>query len=101
MGPTWGQQDPSGPHVGHVNLAIWEFYYNIAYNMAVANIEHDWCFWLTKDIHSFLLWASCGMSIVIIFKKTDFAVMRDCTVILMKTYPLSIRQRTAAVDTED
>ena len=22
MGPTWGQQDPSGPHVGHVNLAI-------------------------------------------------------------------------------
>ena len=23
MGPTWGQQDPGGPHVGHVNLAIW------------------------------------------------------------------------------
>ena len=22
-GPTWGRQDPSGPHVGHVNLAIW------------------------------------------------------------------------------
>ena len=23
MGPTWGQQDPDGPHVGHMNLAIW------------------------------------------------------------------------------
>ena len=24
MGPTWGRQDPSGPHVDHVNLAIWD-----------------------------------------------------------------------------
>ena len=23
MGPIWGQQDPGGPHVGHMNLAIW------------------------------------------------------------------------------
>ena len=23
MGPTWGRQDPGGPHVGHVNLVIW------------------------------------------------------------------------------
>ena len=23
MGPTWGRQDPGGPHVGHINLAIW------------------------------------------------------------------------------
>ena len=23
MGPTWGRQDPGGPHVGPVNLAIW------------------------------------------------------------------------------
>ena len=22
MGPTWGRQDPGGPHVGHVDLAI-------------------------------------------------------------------------------
>ena len=22
MGPTWGQQDPGGSHVGHMNLAI-------------------------------------------------------------------------------
>ena len=24
VGPTWGHQDPGGPHVGHKNLAIWE-----------------------------------------------------------------------------
>ena len=24
MGPTWGWQDPGGPHLGHMNLAIWE-----------------------------------------------------------------------------
>ena len=26
MGPTWGRQDPGGPHVGHMNLAIWDVY---------------------------------------------------------------------------
>ena len=24
MGPIWGRQDPSGPHVGPMNLAIWD-----------------------------------------------------------------------------
>ena len=24
MGPTWGRQDPGGPHVGLMNLAIWD-----------------------------------------------------------------------------
>ena len=28
MGPTWGRQDPGGPHVGHTNLAIWEYIRN-------------------------------------------------------------------------
>ena len=23
MGPTWGRQDPSGPHVGPMNFVIW------------------------------------------------------------------------------
>ena len=26
MGPIWGQQDPGGPHVGPMNLAIWGTY---------------------------------------------------------------------------
>ena len=25
MGPTWGRQDPGGPQVVHVNLAIWVY----------------------------------------------------------------------------
>ena len=25
MGPIWGRQDPVGPHIGPMNLAIWEF----------------------------------------------------------------------------
>ena len=27
MGPSWGRQDPGGPHVGHMNLAIWDVTY--------------------------------------------------------------------------
>ena len=23
MGPIWGRQDPGGPHVGPMNLALW------------------------------------------------------------------------------
>ena len=26
MGPIWVRQDPGGPHVGHMNLAIWVRY---------------------------------------------------------------------------
>ena len=25
IGPIWGRQDPGGPHVGPMNLAIWAF----------------------------------------------------------------------------
>ena len=24
MGPIWGRQDPGGPHVGPMNLAVWD-----------------------------------------------------------------------------
>ena len=27
MGPTWGRQDPGGPHGGHVNPVIWKVAY--------------------------------------------------------------------------
>ena len=26
MGPIWGRQDPGGPHVGPLNLAIWGWF---------------------------------------------------------------------------
>ena len=27
MGSIWGRQDPDGPHVGHMNSAIWDINY--------------------------------------------------------------------------
>ena len=24
MGPSWGRQDPDGPHVGSIDFAIWD-----------------------------------------------------------------------------
>ena len=27
MGPIWGRQDSDGPHVGLMNLAIWDLFY--------------------------------------------------------------------------
>ena len=27
MGPIWGRQDPGGPHVGPINIAIWDVVY--------------------------------------------------------------------------
>ena len=28
MGATWGRQDPCGPHVGHMKIAIWDVAYS-------------------------------------------------------------------------
>ena len=43
MGPTWGRQDPGGPHVGHVNLAIWV-------DMVRASFRHN-SFMITSILH--------------------------------------------------
>ena len=37
MGPTWGPQDPGGPHAGHMYLAIWD----VLYSMVAG--EMSWC----------------------------------------------------------
>ena len=28
IGPSWGRQDPGGPHVGPMNFAIWDVFYS-------------------------------------------------------------------------
>ena len=33
MGPAWGRQDPGRPHVGHVNLAVWELKLEMSYHL--------------------------------------------------------------------
>ena len=37
MGHTWGRQDPGGPHVGHMNFAIWV--YMSIFAMAVLSLS--------------------------------------------------------------
>ena len=29
VGPTWGRQDPGGPHVGPMNHAIWDVHHKL------------------------------------------------------------------------
>ena len=36
MGPTWGRQDPGGPHVGPMNLAIRDYFKN---NFVRSNLQ--------------------------------------------------------------
>ena len=36
MGPTWGRQDPGGPHVGHMYLTIWDnLLLGVSYDMSI------------------------------------------------------------------
>ena len=34
MGPIWGRQGPGGPHVGHMNFAIWVAHHNLSLSWA-------------------------------------------------------------------
>ena len=36
MGPSWGQQDPSGPHVGPMNFAVCVYFGNV-----VSRVPHE------------------------------------------------------------
>ena len=40
MEPTWGRQDPGGPHVGHMNLAIWVVYQHILFEICLFICNH-------------------------------------------------------------
>ena len=41
MGPNWGRQDPSGPHVGPMNLAIWVCFSKTWLFMAYISINTE------------------------------------------------------------
>ena len=43
MGPTWGRQDPGGPHVGHVSLAIWVLTCNLRAHITDYVLQHFFC----------------------------------------------------------
>ena len=49
MGPIWGRQDPGGPHVGPMNLAIWGIMcHNISCGpiCSICQQHHIWLYWL-------------------------------------------------------
>ena len=56
MGLTWGQQDPGGPHVGHMNLIIW---YCL---QPRANIKIELRFCISKAWSSIKDWCSGTVS---------------------------------------
>ena len=38
MGPTWGRQDPGGPHVGPMILAIWDMMQDVAISESLHDV---------------------------------------------------------------
>ena len=44
---TWGRQNPDGPHVGHMNLAIWDI---VAFNLTSMIWTYD-CVKKKKHVH--------------------------------------------------
>ena len=44
MGPTWGRQDPGGPHVAHVKLAIWDILNEYHYIVKFKTYDVHQCF---------------------------------------------------------
>ena len=41
MGPSWGRQDPGGPHVGPMNFAIWDVQAAFVLSLMIRNkYEH-------------------------------------------------------------
>ena len=44
MGPTWGRQDPGGPHVGPMDLAIKDSIYNqqLFPCIKITVVTHTW-----------------------------------------------------------
>ena len=48
MGPIWGRQDPSGPHVGPMNLAIW-----VVDRVLAKQMKYSVGFWIFSLFHKF------------------------------------------------
>ena len=58
MGPTWGRQDPGGPHVGPMNLVSWEGYSfsgfpHVAHTQVTSNLDM-WKFQFDKSFKVFM-----------------------------------------------
>ena len=51
VGPIWGRQDPGGPHIGPINLAIWDSTSKTTDQHFVDTIAYD-AYWVFLSIFS-------------------------------------------------
>ena len=52
MGPSCGRQDPDGPYVGPLNLAIWEYpAESLELDTLSTNERFIWNFYRTQTYH--------------------------------------------------
>ena len=81
VGPTWGRQDPGGPHVGPMNFVIWEVLVTIAtrarsntYNLVVAYVVNCFLLGTHRDIY-LLSW-------ILLYYKIDH-LLQNCRIPLL------------------
>ena len=71
MGPTWGRQDPGGPHVGPMNLAIWGSFKMTWYEflklgpfakpetcknvLSLVNLYFCWAWWTCENLTTLIM----------------------------------------------
>ena len=55
IGPIWGRQDPDGPHVGHMNFAIWVVVRNWKILTLLYWHHHTVCLFLCVHIHTCMM----------------------------------------------
>ena len=55
MGPTWGRQDPDGPHVGPMNFTIWDsiIWVVIAHPCLICLTALEGWVWINNHISEF------------------------------------------------
>ena len=53
MGPIWGRQDPGGPHVGPMKLAIWDL--SMLIHVHLMPMKQHWIPWISNHMPS-IVW---------------------------------------------
>ena len=71
MGPTWGRQDPCGPHVGPMNLAIWDSHLKCNSDLAESCLPTAYC----SVIRSVWIFAP-SMALSLLYSMQNFKMTR-------------------------
>ena len=80
MGPIWGRQDPGGPHVGPMNLAIWAAIKSL-WPHGVRYFEYGFRYWPAPWQHQAITWTNVDMPSVnssCIHYRVSFTLILKC-----------------------